>query len=67
MCCFLFIGNFVRVDTTLKGFEQMNWQRGNQSFIFKAGGLFLIIYGVAIKNITFKKKKFWSVGERIIL
>ena len=34
----LFEGNFVRVDTTLKGFEQMNWQRGNQSFIFKAGG-----------------------------
>lgn len=30
-------GANVRVDTTLKGFEQMDWQRGNQSFIFKGG------------------------------
>ena len=30
-------GANVRVDTTLKGFEQMDWQRGNQSFVFKGG------------------------------
>jgi len=30
-------GANVRVDTTLKGFDQMNWQRGKQSFIFKGG------------------------------
>lgn len=30
-------GATVRVDTTLKGFDQMNWQRGNQSYIFKGG------------------------------
>ncbi|XP_075871326.1 ankyrin repeat domain-containing protein 13B [Nelusetta ayraudi] len=28
-------GQCLRVDTTLMGFEQMTWQRGNRSFIFK--------------------------------
>ncbi|KAK7882521.1 hypothetical protein WMY93_028695 [Mugilogobius chulae] len=28
-------GQSLRVDTTLTGFEQMTWQRGNRSFIFK--------------------------------
>uniref|UniRef100_A0A3Q1BBQ0 Ankyrin repeat domain-containing protein n=1 Tax=Amphiprion ocellaris TaxID=80972 RepID=A0A3Q1BBQ0_AMPOC len=28
-------GQCLRVDTTLTGFEQMTWQRGNRSFIFK--------------------------------
>ncbi|KAM9317520.1 ankyrin repeat domain-containing protein 13B isoform 1-T1 [Pholidichthys leucotaenia] len=28
-------GQFLRVDTTLMGFEQMTWQRGNRSFIFR--------------------------------
>lgn len=28
-------GQSLRVDTTLMGFEQMTWQRGNRSFIFK--------------------------------
>ena len=37
MKIFSHIGANVRVDTTLKGFEQMNWQRGNQSFIFRGG------------------------------
>ncbi|XP_054649765.1 ankyrin repeat domain-containing protein 13B [Dunckerocampus dactyliophorus] len=28
-------GQCLRVDTTLTGFEQMTWQRGNRSFIFR--------------------------------
>lgn len=28
-------GSNVRIDTTLLGFEQSNWQRGNRSYIFK--------------------------------
>ncbi|KAI1293822.1 Ankyrin repeat domain-containing protein 13D [Halotydeus destructor] len=28
-------GSSVRIDTTLLGFEQSNWQRGSRSFIFK--------------------------------
>ncbi|XP_051522113.1 ankyrin repeat domain-containing protein 13B isoform X1 [Myxocyprinus asiaticus] len=28
-------GQSLRVDTTLMGFEQMTWQRGNRSFIFR--------------------------------
>ncbi len=31
-------GQCLRVDTTLMGFEQMTWQRGNRSFIFKGQG-----------------------------
>ena len=36
-CWFLLslIGANVRIDTTLVGFDQMNWQRGRQSFVFK--------------------------------
>ena len=32
-------GSKVRIDTTLIGFENNSWQRGNRSFIFKAEGL----------------------------
>lgn len=28
-------GSFVRIDTTLIGFDQTSWQRGNRSYIFK--------------------------------
>lgn len=28
-------GSNVRIDTTLLGFDQANWQRGNRSYIFK--------------------------------
>ncbi|XP_046892393.1 ankyrin repeat domain-containing protein 13B isoform X2 [Hypomesus transpacificus] len=28
-------GQCLRIDTTLMGFEQMTWQRGNRSFIFR--------------------------------
>ncbi|KAG7479599.1 ankyrin repeat domain-containing protein 13B [Solea senegalensis] len=31
-------GQCLRVDTTLMGFEQMTWQRGNRSFIFRGQG-----------------------------
>lgn len=32
-------GQCLRVDTTLMGFEQMTWQRGNRSFIFRGQGV----------------------------
>lgn len=25
----------MRIDTTLLGFDNMNWQRGNRSYVFK--------------------------------
>ncbi|KAG5680971.1 hypothetical protein PVAND_010445 [Polypedilum vanderplanki] len=28
-------GSFVRIDTTLIGFDQTSWQRGNRSYLFK--------------------------------
>lgn len=31
-------GQCLRVDTTLMGFEQMTWQRGKRSFIFRGQG-----------------------------
>ncbi|XP_067684865.1 ankyrin repeat domain-containing protein 13D-like isoform X1 [Haliotis asinina] len=31
-------GSNVRIDTTLLGFDNMNWQRGSRSYIFKGGG-----------------------------
>ncbi|KAG7252937.1 hypothetical protein CRUP_016826 [Coryphaenoides rupestris] len=31
-------GQCLRVDTTLMGFEQMTWQRGKRSFIFRGKG-----------------------------
>ena len=31
----LLTGANVRIDSTLVGFDQMSWQRGKQSFIFK--------------------------------
>ena len=34
-------GPNVRIDTTLLGFEQNHWQRGNRSYIFKGQGRFL--------------------------
>ncbi|KAK2169141.1 hypothetical protein LSH36_12g20034 [Paralvinella palmiformis] len=30
-------GSNVRIDTTLLGFDNTNWQRGNRSFVFKGG------------------------------
>ena len=31
-------GASVRADTTLIGFDQNDWQRGNRSYVFKGGG-----------------------------
>ena len=31
-------GSNVRIDTTLLGFDQSSWQRGNKSYLFKAEG-----------------------------
>ena len=31
-------GANVRADTTLIGFDQNDWQRGNRSYVFKGGG-----------------------------
>ena len=28
----------MRADTTLIGFDQNDWQRGNRSYVFKGGG-----------------------------
>ena len=36
-------GTNVRVDTSLVGFENMQWLRGNQSFIFQVTGIIIII------------------------
>ena len=39
----------MRADTTLIGFDQNDWQRGNRSYVFKGGGktvlfIYLFIY-----------------------
>lgn len=34
-------GSNVRIDTTLIGFDQTSWQRGNRSYIFKGQGMLL--------------------------
>lgn len=31
-------GSNVRIDTTLLGFDNTNWLRGNRSYIFKGQG-----------------------------
>uniref|UniRef100_A0A671NFG9 Ankyrin repeat domain-containing protein 13B-like n=1 Tax=Sinocyclocheilus anshuiensis TaxID=1608454 RepID=A0A671NFG9_9TELE len=36
-------GQCLRVDTTLMGFEQMTWQRGNRSFIFRGQGAAMVM------------------------
>ena len=34
----LITGASVRADTTLIGFDQNDWQRGNRSYVFRGGG-----------------------------
>ncbi len=29
----------MRIDTTLLGFDNMNWQRGSRSYVFKGNGM----------------------------
>ena len=36
-------GPNVRIDTTLLGFDNMNWQRGSRSYIFKGNGEIILI------------------------
>lgn len=36
-------GSNVRIDTTLIGFDQTSWQRGNRSYIFKGQGMSLAV------------------------
>lgn len=48
-------GPNVRVDTTLKGFEQMTWQRGNQSYIFRGGAKVTEVY-----EVDHDKKSYWK-------
>ena len=38
---YVFKGSCVRIDTTLLGFDNMSWQRGRRSFIFKGEGKLL--------------------------
>lgn len=33
-------GSKVRIDSTLMGFEELKWLRGNSSLIFQANGMF---------------------------
>ena len=33
-------GSFVRIDTTLLGFDQAECQRGNRSYVFKGEGMY---------------------------
>ncbi len=41
VCFIVFSGSSVRIDTTLLGFDNMNWQRGRRSYVFKGTGQFL--------------------------
>ena len=41
---FLYQGSSVRIDTTLLGFDNMTWQRGSRSYIFKVTGKIVVIY-----------------------
>ena len=41
---YYFIGSNVRIDTTLLGFDNMNWQRGSRSYVFKGNGMNIIFY-----------------------
>lgn len=60
-------GRCVRVDTTLKGFEQMSWQRGNQSFIFKAGPNSSDFYEIDHDKKTYWKESIKTRDENLTL
>ena len=52
-------GSNVRIDTTLLGFDQSSWQRGNKSYLFKAESNFYSIFlkcFIKIKKKELKKK-----------
>jgi len=48
-------GSNVRIDTTLLGFDQSSWQRGNKSYLFKAESNFYSIFFKCF--IKIKKRK----------
>eukprot|EP00794_Sanderia_malayensis_P013841 gene13841-15287_t len=48
-------GANVRIDTTLVGFDQMSWQRGRQSFIFKGERSSSCMF-----EVDHEKKTFWK-------
>lgn len=57
-CCFLLnVGSSVRIDTTLLGFYQSKWQRGNRSYIFKGHG----------KSCIFKENQCQSINIEIFI
>ena len=43
----------MRADTTLIGFDQNDWQRGNRSYVFKGGGTVMCYKIVVVDNNTF--------------
>lgn len=45
-------GSNVRIDTTLLGFDQSNWQRGSRSYVFKGQGK---IYFICFFNLLISK------------
>jgi len=60
-------GATVRVDTTLKGFDQMNWQRGNQSFIFRGGSKCSEVFEIDHDKKCYWKEKIGLRDESITL
>lgn len=44
-------GSNVRIDTTLLGFDNTNWQRGDRSYIFKGQGKVILTFYVNYKCI----------------
>ncbi len=55
LCLVLPIGTTVRVDTSLLGFQNMRWQRGQQTLIFEATS-----EGHRICDINHGEKSYWS-------
>lgn len=37
-------GSNVRIDTTLLGFDQTNWQTGNRSYVFQGHSKYFLIF-----------------------
>lgn len=48
-------GSNVRIDTTLIGFDQTSWQRGNRSYIFKGQGMLMKILYFPTLSLGFYK------------
>ena len=69
------LGAAVRVDTTLIGFQNLQWQRGRQSMIFSATGLLitnhfhflcpLLAEGATMMQIDHDKQTVWKEHFKI--